>query len=164
MIEWARDFGTFMAAEEFFPVYKVQNLDLDSSTLLDSLKGADRLALNRDKFDVNAATTGEFLEKNNNLLTVAVQDVRSEGLRESLLTVYSESPETLAMWRKMLARAKASMFTGATVFSPFNGVSASAPRGHRYSSGARALAEDGVTLLAIAGNVEFKLNSLVSDK
>jgi hypothetical protein len=158
MTTWARDLGTFMAAEKFFPDYTVHQLDVDSpedSAILDS---ADRLALSRNAFNTDATTTIDFLDKNPGILTVLVEDPRDEGLRESMLSASADDPDTLAMWSKVRTRVKSSMFTGATVFSPYNQTAAPAPRGHRFSAGARALAHEGVTLLAIAGNVQFKLD------
>jgi hypothetical protein len=159
MTTWAHDLGTFLAAEKFFPDYIARQVGLNSPDISAIMKSADRLALSRAAFNTDATSTIEFLNKNPGILTILVPGTRDEGLRESMLSASAEDPDSLKMWRKVRARVKASTFTGATVYSPFNGVTAPAPRGHRYSAGARELAHQGVTLLAIAGHVEFRLDA-----
>ena len=69
----------------------------------------------------------------------------------------SHDPADLELWKRLIARARRSMRTGAIITNPMTGAS-TVKRSHRYTDEALQLQSTGVTMLAGAGWNTYRLS------
>jgi hypothetical protein len=99
----------------------------------------------------------EFLDRNPDAMLLDVGKVLDAGLQESWLTARTRDASTLGIWRKLSKRVLAATATGAIAVNPKTGATAPA-KGHRFSTGAKAMDRAGVPMLPAAGTARFRFN------
>jgi hypothetical protein len=149
-----------VALEEFFPRYHASSpAPGNARSAADELDQLDRIALATRGFDVTASSSLEFMTLNPGCLVILLGRLDTAGLRESVLSAWTEDEHDLALWRKIVKEARASMHDGATVVNPHLGATEPAPR-HPHTSGAHRMARAGVKMPALAGWNEFVFDDL----
>lgn len=147
---WVGDLRVHLAAEVGSPVTPVDGLN----TILSPTGSVpDRLVLSFLPFDRSAASMREALVAHRDALVITVGRRRGDTLRESMVGSTTTDEAALRVWRSLVRRARRDLTAGGTWVGP-TGIE-QADRSHRYSDGARLLADEGVRLLAIAGSVGF---------
>jgi hypothetical protein len=126
------------------------------STVLGNVK-VDRVAFTLASPALPARGMLEFLDRNPDALVLDVGKVLDIGLQESWLTARTHDAATLSAWRKLSKRVLAATATGAIAVNPQTGATAPA-RGHRFSTGAKAMDRAGVPMLPAAGTARFRFN------
>jgi len=153
---WTEDLPVHLAAERFFPTYKaiaVKNGDLDRA--MSELDHIDRVLVCLKPVAAPADSSVEFHEMNRGCFLITLGYDVSEGLREGAFSADTDDLAELKAWRKILARAKASMRRGAFAVNPRTGAK-QAMRNHYFTEGARTLARQGVPMLAMAGSNRYE--------
>ena len=157
--EWAETYGFRVAAEQFFPDYRILALKShDLTEAYTNLGQIDRLALRRGEFDLTATRTHWFVARNSDCLFLSVDWHTEDQLRESWLEGATQDDELLRTWRRILRGMKASMHKGASLRG-LTGIVAAAPA-HRHTAGAHLLAEQGVRMVAAHGGPEYLFDDL----
>jgi hypothetical protein len=159
---WASEYGLSLAAEQYFPEYRVAAVTLDASECVgtDGLERIDRAALSRRPPDLEGTTTHEFVTRNEDCLYLSIGRYADGTLRESALSGDTDDPDTLRIWRRLIRRARSEMHKGAAARSPHSRSVQRLPN-HRHTSGAHALAVRGVRMLAFAGTTEYVFDDVV---
>ena len=138
---WADDYGFAIAAEQFWPAYRV--VAAQNTKALAQLERVDRIAVGPTEFDVTALRTHQFVGFNPGHLFLDVEMPTQQGLQESAVSGATDDPELLRLWRRLIRAERESMHKGARVQS-FDRVRSAPLPNHRHTSGAHALAEQGV--------------------
>lgn len=153
-VKWAETYGFRLAAEQFFPDYRVVELTTDNpAEAYEKVDQIRRIAFRRGEFDLTASTTHQFVTRNEDCLYLSIQWPTEEGLRESAIGGVTDDKDLLRAWRQMIRELKTSMHKGA-VIRGWTGITGPAPA-HRHTVGAHKLAERGVKMLAVAGGSQF---------
>jgi len=105
---------------------------------------------------MDATSPNNFYDLNQGTIGLHIGRLSEQGLKESALAFMSDDKEKAAIATKVASKLKRLTKAGAIVVNPINGAEANA-RSHRYTSGAKALYDDGVKILRVAGNSFFKL-------
>jgi hypothetical protein len=158
---WASEYGLELAAEQYFPDYRVVAVSPDAGKCpeVERLERIDRAALCRRAPDLGATTMHEFVTRNEDCLYLAIGRCGDGALRESALSGHTDDPETLRIWRRLIRRARSEMHRGAEARSPHSGHGQHLPN-HRHTSGAHELAARGVRMLGIAGSTEYVFDDI----
>lgn len=158
---WANHIGADVVIEQNYPEYRAVPVKRDAIvSSAQTMKGVDRVALCRHSPVVTAGSPQEFAAANPDCLFLSIGRLTAEGLRESALGGLSTDADTLRTWRRLVRRARAEMHTDAVVENPASGASGR-HAGHRYTPGARSLAEQGVAMLASAGWNHYLFDDVV---
>jgi hypothetical protein len=153
---WADEYGFRVAAERFFPDYRVVEVDTRDEQAFGKLDHVDRVAFARQQFDLTASTTQAFV--NADVLFVSVEWPIDGVLRESALGGSTDDDQLLRTWRRIIRRLRQSMHKGASTRG-WTGIAGTAPA-HRHTLGAHRLAEQGIRMLGPAGGTEFLFDDL----
>ena len=158
---WAARDGLRVGVERFFPEYSaVEIVAAELSDVAARGEKVDRLLLAVGRLDVRAGSALEMLERNPEFLALLIGTHTDDGLRESWLHGRADGGETLRLWRRIVRRARDGMHRGAHVHGVNTGAVAPRPS-HRHTPGAHALAEQGVTMLALAGGNEYVFDDVL---
>jgi hypothetical protein len=157
--EWAQTYEFRVAAERFFPDYRILALESnDMSEAYATLGQIDRLALRRGRFDLTATRTHWFVERNPDSLFLGVVQPTDGELRGSWLEGATQDEELLRTWRRILRGLKASMHKGASIRG-MTGIVRAAPS-YRHTAGAHLLAVQGVHMVSVPGGPEYLFDDL----
>jgi hypothetical protein len=88
---------------------------------------------------------------------LGIERPEDEGLRASALAGFADDRETLKIWRSVVRKAKSKMHRGAVVRNAFPPSASPVPY-HLHTLGAHELAQQGVKMLAIAGENWFEFD------
>jgi len=135
-----------------FPPFRAAPAELAESVRDSTVRS---LALAIDTPDATATTSGGFRAANPDMLTVQIGRHTQAGLGESWLAARTNDWKALAQWQALAKALKATTFTGVLAVNAKTGATAPA-RSHRFTAGARALAAEGVIMLASAGSVTYR--------
>ena len=124
------------------------------------LRRVDRVWLCPEGTVDPAETTPEdFAEGKLDCLAVSIGHRDETGLRESALGGATQRHNVLRTWRALIRTAKSEMHKGAVVRNPALGAAQRLPA-HLHTLGAHELAEQGVTMLAVAGWNEYAFDDI----
>lgn len=153
---WASEYGLRLAAEQFFPDYRVAAFAPDAGASIEAqgLQQIDRLVLCKGTPDLHASTTHEFVTRNQDCLYFSIGQKTDGAVRESALSGQTEDQDMLQIWKQLIRRARSEMHKGAEVRDPYSGRTRRLPN-HRHTSGAHELFARGVRMLAAAGSTEY---------
>ena len=152
---WAARDGLVVAVERFFPDYVVEMVDgAEVASAVVRIGEVDRVVFGLASLDVRAGSSLEMLDRNPECMALLIGRLGSEGLRESWLHGRAGDEGTQRLWRRIVRRERARMHRGARVRGVNTGIVEPQPS-HRHTPGAHALAEQGVTMLALAGGNEY---------
>ncbi len=148
-----------VVAERFYPEYEpvVVAPGVPLHEAIAELDPVQRICLSREDlvFGGSLITTEEFMTVNPDCLTIALEPVTEDGLRETALATLTDDPETLAFWMARVLELDEVMHQGAIAIDPLTTKTRFFPS-HRHSPGAHELAEQGVPMLACAGETYFQ--------
>ena len=99
--------------------------------------------------NLGASTLYDFIGKNHGALVLTLGRVTGQGLEESALMAIAEEPMTQKTWNKFNRQLKAATTAGVVVQSLVKEGHFDFDRSHRYSAGAKALAQRGVASLGL---------------
>lgn len=125
----------------------VSDFELDSDV---------RLILTKGKPNAYASSPNNFYDLNPGAVDLDVGRLTEQGLKESALAFMSDDEEKIAIANKLASRLKKITKAGAIAVNPVNGAEANS-RSHRYTEGAKAMYDEGIKILPVAGSVFFKL-------
>jgi hypothetical protein len=155
---WASELQLKVALEKFFPLYRVVASAADDLlATAGQLGGIDRVTICPQDPHLGARTTYEFVALNPGCLFFLISRLDDRGLPESALdadTQHTSSPP----WGRLIRTAKAQMHKGAMARAE-SGAADHWPS-HLHTRGAHELAEQGVTMLAIAGTVVYEFDDV----
>lgn len=156
---WAQQMDLFVALESFAPEYQVKPVDFgQSNERMQVSREVSRLSLNLRPIDLKVTSSLDFLRRNPDMLTVSLGGQTDDSLRESALAAMTNDQPSLAAWKAIRNKAKASMHSdGVSVINPVLKVRQSV-KSHYYSQGAHELARLGIRMLAAAGWNEYKID------
>ena len=92
----------------------------------------------------------DFANKNPDHLRLDVGMKTDRGLCQSWLSARTENHDAMAVWKKIAAHIKKTTKQGVTAVNPKTGATSNM-KSFRYTAEAKALAEQGVPMLPIAG-------------
>jgi hypothetical protein len=147
-VECAKKYGLYVVLICFFPEFKARLLDVESG--FGCFSDVDRVCFSNVRPNIFAVSALDFMAKNPNCLSLTVGKYDKSSLKESILSVNTEDSDSLDFSRKMIKKLKTITFEGAWVASP-DGTSRKYLKKHRYTDGAKKLAEKGVKLAPVAG-------------
>lgn len=128
----------------------------------DAIEGAIRDSTVRElAFTIQApklpvSTTYEFLQRNPSALRLDIGRLSEGGLGESCLSARTTDEEALAAWKKLARRLRKTTLAGAVATNPATGATTRLGS-HRYTAGAKALSDRGVTIRPVGGSAVLLL-------
>jgi len=138
----------FSVGMVFSPGFKV-NIIEDYDAVQNTEK-IDRICLCINKPDLSAKSVLEFSRKNLDCLSISIGKYDDEGLVESGLGANTDNKDALKIWRKIVKQLKEITLEGAWVVNPYTNAK-EFYKNHRYTAAAKKIADEGVTIRAIAG-------------
>lgn len=136
--------------------FAVSEIDRELSAEDINIDCGVRIIFTKQKPSLNASSPNNFYDLNPGTVDLDIGRLTKYGLKESALSFMSDDGEKIAIANKLASRLKKITKAGAIAVNPVSGAEANA-RSHRYTGGAKALYDDGVRILPIAGNIFFKL-------
>lgn len=106
---------------------------------------------------MDATSPNNFYDLNQGTIGLHIGRLTEQGLKESALAFMSDDKDKVAIANKVASKLKKLTKAGAIAVNPVNGAEANA-RSHRYTSGAKALYDEGIKILPVAGNSFFKFS------
>jgi hypothetical protein len=155
---WVGWHGLSAVVERFYPEYEPVAVapGVRLRDAIAELEPVRRICLARGELALGGfITTEEFLTVNPDCLAIALEPLTEDGLRETALATLTSDDDTLAFWIALVLELDEVMHEGAIAIDPLTGTSRLRPS-HRYSPGARELAQRGVPMLACAGDTYFE--------
>jgi hypothetical protein len=116
-----------------------------------------RLALTTTPPSLPAASALKFEDQNPDCLIIDIGRRTSRGLEESSISARTSDERAFGAWRQVAKRLKAITQAGAVAVNPDTGATAKV-RNHRFTKGAKALENEGVAILPLAGGCVLRLN------
>jgi hypothetical protein len=153
---WRDAHGLHLAAEHFFPDWRVWSLD-QSETYSGQHGTIDRLALRRQAFDLTATTARAFTQGNPGSLYITVGTLMNNELAESSIGGYSSDPAEIGLWRRLIRKVRTDSHKGATVH---NWATSGHLPSHRHTTGAHRMAEQGVRIVQFKGGNEYTFDDI----
>ncbi|GGJ05859.1 hypothetical protein GCM10007978_49310 [Shewanella hanedai] len=130
---------------------------LELSEFLDKLKVGDlRLVLSTATPCIEFTSPNNFLDANSGSILIDIGPLSDLGLEESALSFISSEKDKISIANNVSSKLKRITKAGAIAVNPINGAEAKI-RTHRYTQGAKVMADNGVKILPIAGNSFYKL-------
>ncbi|MPV86496.1 hypothetical protein [Ostreibacterium oceani] len=120
--------------------------------------GYIRIIFTTQKPSMDATSQNNFFDLNQGAIGLLIGRLTEQGLKESALSFMSDNKEEIAIANKVALRLKKITKAGAIAVDPINGAEANA-RTHRYTEGAKALYDEGVKIIPLAGNCFFKFTN-----
>ncbi|MDI6102070.1 hypothetical protein QLQ12_25965 [Actinoplanes sp. NEAU-A12] len=155
---WAKEHDLAAALGRLFPDEQVAVRDGDFTAALAIIPLPDFVMLSRRPLHLgNDLRFRELAEANTGALILNLGRHTAEGIRESALGAITYDSADLELWRRLIARARRSMRSGAIITNQVTGASAET-RSHRYTDEALQLQSTGVTMLATAGWNTYQLS------
>jgi hypothetical protein len=144
---WRDAHGLHVAAEHFFPDWRVWSLDKSTKHSAQP-RTIDRLALRRQAFDLTATTDRAFAQRNLGSLFITVGRLMSNELGESSIGGYTSDPAEIGLWRRLIRKVRADSHKGATIH---NWATSGHLASHRHTTGAHRMAEQRVRIVQFKG-------------
>ncbi len=144
----ATEHKLFLVGLVFFPIFKA-NL-IETYGALEDIESINRICLCHIQPDLSAKSALAFSRKNPDCLSLSIGKFDNEGLGESGLGAQTENKDALMIWRKIVKRLKTQTLEGAWAVSPHTGAKTFSKK-HRYTTAAKKVADEGVTIKPIAG-------------
>jgi len=114
------------------------------------------LVLCEEKPSLPIRTQTELYEKHPLSLTLIIGRQDARGLKQSALSCGTDGPPISPTWKKIAARLRAATKAGAVSINPRTGATGRV-RSFRFTPGAKALSDQGVPILPLAGGTVMKL-------
>lgn len=148
--EMCGEFGIYLIAMRFphFEAKLVMDGELDQ--LFATSSDYRRLAFTLEPPNLAVKNTLDFGDKNPDYLRLELGKSDDMSLEESWLSCRTENKAAFTVWKKIAKALKDRTFAGITATNRENGKQAEYPK-QRYSSGAKALEDRGVTMLPAVG-------------
>jgi hypothetical protein len=154
---WVKEYDLAAALGRWLPQEQLAVRDGDFTAALAIMPGPDFVMLSRRPLHLSDDLRfRELAEANVGALILQLGGHTAEGIRESTMGAVTYDSTDLAVWRRLIARARRSMRSGAIITNPVTGASA-VLRSHRYTDEALHLQSSGVTMLAVAGWNTYRL-------
>ena len=115
-----------------------------------------RLALREVPPVLPVAGETEFWDKNGDVLSLLIGRQTPKGLKQSWLGCGTAGPPISAVWKKIVARLRVATQVGAVSINPRTGATGRV-KSFRFTPGAKALSDQGVPILPLAGGTLLKL-------
>jgi hypothetical protein len=150
-------FGVYACAITFFPfrAAKVAPEELEAGICSAAFRA---VAFTEREPTLPVAGQGDFAEKNPGALHLRLGQLTPKGLGESALMCRTLDDPIPQAWRGAQRLLRSMTKTGTEVVNPQTG-DRGFYRNHRYTTGAKALSDDGVPILPLAGGNIIKLGS-----
>ncbi len=149
------EFGLIVTVMVLRP-FALKEIDGELSVEELNVEGDIRIILTDQKPAMDASSPNNFYDLNQGTIGLHIGRLTKQGLKESALGFMSDDKEKAAIANKVASRLKKLTKAGAIAVNPVSGAEANA-RSHRYTEGAKAMYNDGVKILPLAGNCYFKL-------
>ncbi|MBR4085963.1 MAG: hypothetical protein IKK33_16950 [Lachnospiraceae bacterium] len=130
----------------YFPNFTIENVEENMDVT--DIKKYDYIVISKNRIP-SAKNNYEFMKLQNNNLIIDIGTNNSEGIKESVISVFSET-EIDSDWRKLLNNYKKSLLRGAWVLNPGTNAK-SYYKNHKYTVNAKKAYESGVKICPIAG-------------
>jgi len=144
-----------MTAFRFFPFSTtLVGVDTVEAAVLDA--SVRELAFTLDEPRLPVATANEFLARNPSALRLDIGRLSEHGLNESCLSARTSDEAAMEAWRKVARRLRKVTQAGAVGVNSATGAT-SRLKNHRFTVGAKALDERGVTIRPVAGSAVLHL-------
>jgi hypothetical protein len=114
-----------------------------------------RVALTLARPVLSVGGLNEFLDRNSSALLLDIGRRSNEGLRESWLTAKAQDTGLHDKWKEFAERLRSMTKLGTIATNPQTGASVRL-KGHRFSSGAKELENEGVPMLPAAGTSRLR--------
>lgn len=102
-----------------------------------------------------AGSTSEFLTFHPSAMRLDIGRLSDRGLAESCLSARTDSKEALEAWRKIARVLKSATEAGVIAVNPSTGAE-TVMKGHRLTTGAKALYREGAALRPVAGTATLR--------
>lgn len=99
-----------------------------------------------------------FASRNPSALRLDLGRRSERGLGESCLSARTKDERALEVWKQIARKLRRITLAGALAMNPATGAT-SRLRSHRFTAGAKALHDDGVAMLPVAGGAVLRLGS-----
>lgn len=156
LYDWAHDLESSLLVESFWPEYSAS---VEPLSVLrhrgQSLSTTSRFCLSLYAVDDSGTSGIDTISKNPDVLTLLLGARTPGGVRACMLGALTQDPASVAAWKMVRARARKAMKKGACVVRPSSGARSEVP-GHLYTAEAVQLSEQGVKLLAGAGDNHYR--------
>ena len=156
---WADRHELYVAVERWHPTYGAAAVPLggDVATAVAQFDPVRRICLRKGVFDVDAISQTQHLARNPESFVVVLEPLSEDGLRATALTARMGDENELRWWVALVRQELASLRAGAWAIEPERG-GRQYVADHFHTAGARALARQGVPMLAAAGTAVFELD------
>jgi hypothetical protein len=134
-----------------FPPFEAYQVDKATISSLFHDNSVKRLFLTLHPPILPASGMNDFLARNGDALILDIGRQSKAGLKESCLAARTNDLDALKTWRKLASKLKAITKAGAIAVNPTTGAT-SRDRNHRFTAGAKALDDQGVPMLPVAGS------------
>ena len=141
----------YVTAFRFWP-FEAVPVEVDGVEAMLRDENIRELAFTLDPPKLPVKSSNEFLDLNPSALRLDIGRQSEQGLRESCLSARTTDGRALDAWRMFARRLRKVTKVGAVAVNPLTGATTLA-RSHRYTAGAKALADEGVTIRPIGGNI-----------
>jgi len=136
--------------------FSLKEIDVEMAVETLSSDGDIHIIFTAQKPTMDASSPNAFYDLNQGTIGLYIGRLTDQGLKESGLAFMSDDKEKTAIANKVASRLKKITKAGAIAVNPVNGAEASF-RSHRFTAGAKALHDEGVKILPVAGNSIFRL-------
>ena len=151
-----RDLTLHIVAIRFFPFEPLLTDAAGLGAIVSDESGYERLAFTLGQPVMHASNGTEFLENNPDSLTLDIGRRMEGTLEQSWLACRTADFGALMTWKEIAKRLKAITRTGVVAINASTGATTPA-KSFRYTTGALALQESGVTMTQQGGGCLLKL-------
>jgi hypothetical protein len=156
---WALEHDLYVSVERWHPTYGAAAVPLggDIATAVAQFHPVRRICLRKDVFDVDAISQTQHLARNPESFVMVLEPLTDDGLRATALTARMGDENVLRWWVALVRAELGNLRAGAWAIEPGLGGRQYVAE-HFHTEGARALAREGVPMLAAAGSAVFELD------
>jgi 2-hydroxychromene-2-carboxylate isomerase len=156
---WADRHGLYVAIERWYPIYGAAAVPLgaDLAAAIAQFEPVRRICLRKGVFDVGAINQMQHLVRNPETFVMVLEPLTEDGLRATALTARMGDENALRWWVALVRSELPNLRGGAWAIDPELG-GRQYVADHFHTEGARALAREGVPMLAAAGSAVFELD------
>ncbi len=156
---WADAHELHVSLERFFPDYLVGAVPRggDLTASIAQFEPVRRICLRESPFDIVASNHVQHVAMNRESFTIVLEPLSEDGLRATALASKMGDEEKLRWWVGLAREAADGWCRGAWAVEP--GGRRKFVSDHWYTTGAYALAGDGVPMLSAHGNAIFEFDA-----